>query len=193
MTNRLKKSPAPRMAGDQVLSCHSVYLDYTGHGKLLCAGGDLQQFTVLALGGGVATIQDATGTKRLVHESLLKVCPCVHDATDDAARALASPRSNVQRARLQHLASFYSLASEPDGACFFKAMAMARQNLSGIQPNSLTDNGEVALQVRRQLVAFSHLWVQGLSAEQLSEAEALPKYEFLDDPARRRVQMGRVP
>lgn len=124
MKDRLKKSqqattsnPVPLLPGDRVLCRQTQYKSTTGHGKFQCSGGELQEFTVVSMSGGLAKLQDAVGHTRLVHESLLKVLPRVQPPTDEP-ECLPSPaaKNNLLQCR-RWASSTYSQLSQTERAC----------------------------------------------------------------------------
>jgi hypothetical protein len=188
MKDRLKKSqqattsnPVPLLPGDRVLCRQTQYKSTTGHGKFQCSGGELQEFTVVSMSGGLTKLQDAVGHTRLVHESLLKVLPRVQPPTDEP-EFLPSPAAKKQLAAVQTLGQFYLLPAQPDGACLFRSYAMGRQHVAGVAPHMITDNTQQALELRQQLCHYSELLVQGMTSEEQEKAKNLLVLELLDDP-----------
>ena len=122
-----------------------------------------------------------TGRAALKHESLLKIMPRMVPA-DMVLDASPSPRTKQRNLQLECLGHWFLVRTKPDGACFFRAVAMALCARAGMQACMLEDNDAQAEEMRAGVVQESRLWVRSLDPGRLQEVEHIVASELEDDP-----------
>lgn len=118
------------------------------------------------------------------HESLLRVMPQAikPGQCSDKNESLCSPARHKSLQALETVDRFWTIRAKPDGACFYRCVAMTLQLRSGVPPCYLQDNDAQAEDVRAQILRQSQLFVQGCSPERLAEAQEAAVHELLDEP-----------
>ena len=176
---------APLVTGDRVLCKSTQYRSTTGFGKFECSGEGLRKYTVVSLSGGIATLQEpSTGNMLTRHESLLKIMPHAIKPGQcaDKDEVLPSPLTKKCTIELETLGPFWILRAKPDGACFYRACAMALQIRAGVHPAYVQDSDVRVEELRNELARFAELFLQGCSVEELAREQADVEAKLQDEP-----------
>lgn len=170
MARRVKKSrvntataPMKLLSGDRVLARSSQYRSKIGHGKFEVHGdGRLKEFIVQSITGSIATLKEqGSGSVVQKHESLLKVLPLAVEG-DQTETTPWSPNAKMQLQALPTIDSWYVKEARGDGACLFRSLSMGLEALAGVAAHHVEDNEQRAFALRKRLVRYSELHLQGL-------------------------------
>lgn len=200
MTQRLKRKKVSAgkpeytlMSGDRVVCTNTQYVSKVGGGKFQHQGGQVKEFTVLKVDGGIIEIEEiGTGVVSKKHESQLKLMTKVQPPNDSlasgqdvppdvsvllqkAARentsvALSSCRAvwvNGEKVRVVPVAK--------DGQCFYRAASM---NESGV----LEDDDVESFIMRTKVIDHAKKWFKSAKGEELRRLRLQVRLEMKDDP-----------
>ena len=157
------------MTGDRVVCANDQYVSKAGGGKFVHQGGDLKQFTVLKVDGGVVEIQQlGTGVITKKHESQLKLMTKIQPPNDSLALGQDVPSDVAEfcQSLVSHKTACLSRAvvwwegskwrivpTKMDGQCFYRCASMHETGI-------LEDSDLQSFMMREKVSEYAKTWFE---------------------------------